>query len=65
MPITISERDRGRAVSTVTLAFALDPVIRWLYQDTADYLTYWPRFVEAYGGAEPVKPSETLGSRNY
>jgi ribosomal protein S18 acetylase RimI-like enzyme len=50
MPTTISERDRSRAVSTITLAFVLDPVVRWLYQDAADYLTYWPRFVEAYGG---------------
>jgi GNAT superfamily N-acetyltransferase len=50
MPIIISERDRGRAVSTITLAFALDPVVRWIYQDTDDYLKHWPGFVEAYGG---------------
>ena len=50
MVITISERQRNRAVSTITLAFALDPVARWIYQDTDDYLKHWPRFVEAYGG---------------
>jgi GNAT superfamily N-acetyltransferase len=50
MVITILERQRDRAVSTITLAFALDPVIRWIYQDTDDYLKHWPRFVEAYGG---------------
>ena len=50
MTIPISEHDRDRAIATITLAFAVDPVIRWLYQDTADYLTYWPKFVEAYGG---------------
>jgi len=50
MTITISERDRGRAIATITLAFALDPVIRWIYPDTGDYLRHWPRFIEAYGG---------------
>lgn len=50
MIITIPESERRRAVSTITLAFALDPVIRWIYQDTDDYLAYWPRFVNAYGG---------------
>jgi GNAT superfamily N-acetyltransferase len=50
MPITISAHDRGRAISTITLAFAFDPVARWLFQDADDYLSLWPRFVEAYGG---------------
>jgi len=50
MTITISERDRGRAIATITLAFAIDPVIRWIYADTGDYLTHWPSFIEAYGG---------------
>jgi len=48
--ITISERGRSRAIATITLAFALDPVIRWIYPDTSDYLRHWPRFIEAYGG---------------
>ena len=51
MPITISEHDRGRALSTIILAFALDPVIRCIYPDAVEYLTHWPRFAEAYGGA--------------
>lgn len=50
MPIAISAHDRGRAISTITLAFASDPVVRWLFQDTEAYLTLWPVFVEAYGG---------------
>lgn len=50
MIIPISEHDRNRAISTITLAFAFDPVIRWIYRDTVAYLTYWPRFAEAYGG---------------
>ena len=50
MTITISEPDRDRAIATLTLAFALDPVIRWIYRDSSDYLRHWPRFIEAYGG---------------
>ena len=50
MTTTISEPGRGRAIATLTLAFALDPVIRWIYQDAGDYLKHWPRFIEAYGG---------------
>jgi GNAT superfamily N-acetyltransferase len=50
MTLTISERDRGRAIATITLAFAAVPVVRWILRETVDYLTHWPRFIEAYGG---------------
>ena len=50
MSITISARDRSRAISTIIMAFAADPVIRWLFPEPDDYLRFWPRFAEAYGG---------------
>lgn len=32
------------------LAFANDPVMRWLYPDSHQYLTHFPDFVKAFGG---------------
>ena len=49
-PVEIMESDRNRAVATLTLAFAGDPVGRWAYPAAQQYLTYWPRFIEAFGG---------------
>lgn len=43
--------DEARAISTITVAFASDPVVRWLFPDAHQYLTYWPRFVRAFAGA--------------
>jgi len=42
--------ERHRAVSTLTLAFASDPVVRWVWQDPHRYAAYWPRFIEAFAG---------------
>jgi GNAT superfamily N-acetyltransferase len=39
-----------RAVSTLALAFAADPLMRWFWPDPHKYVTYWPRFVGAHGG---------------
>ena len=38
------------ATSVVTLAFASDPVARWMYPDPAQYLEYFPRFIKAFAG---------------
>jgi len=46
----IEARDRERAVATLTLAFAADPVTRWAWPDARVYSLYWPRMVEAFGG---------------
>lgn len=32
------------------LAFSNDPAIRWMYPDPYQYLTYFPQFVQAFGG---------------
>jgi GNAT superfamily N-acetyltransferase len=42
--------DRQRGVACLTLAFACDPVMRWAWADADRYVTYWPRFAEAFGG---------------
>jgi GNAT superfamily N-acetyltransferase len=46
----IQAANRQRAVASLTLAFAGDPVMRWAWPDTYRYATYWPRFAEAFGG---------------
>lgn len=47
---TISETDKQRAVATQTMAFAADPVVRWIWHDTDQYLTHFPEFVRVFGG---------------
>jgi GNAT superfamily N-acetyltransferase len=46
----IGAADRQRAVATLTLAFAVDPVTRWAWPDPQVYSVFWPRMVEAFGG---------------
>ena len=42
--------DRAGIVSVLTLAFADDPACRRLYPNPAQYLRFFPEFVELYGG---------------
>jgi GNAT superfamily N-acetyltransferase len=42
--------DRQRATSTLMLAFASDPVVRWVLQDPHVYAAYWPRIIDAFAG---------------
>lgn len=40
-----------QAIATLTTAFANDPVVRWVFPEAQSYVTYWPPFVKAFGGA--------------
>lgn len=46
----IPPAERDLAISTLTLAFASDPVARWVFPDSQVYLTLFPRIVEAFAG---------------
>jgi ribosomal protein S18 acetylase RimI-like enzyme len=46
----VAEADKARTFDTLTLAFAADPVERWLYPDPQQYLTSFPRFLGAFAG---------------
>lgn len=46
-----SRRDAPALYDTLTLAFAADPPVRWLYPEPRQYLHFFPAFVEAFGGA--------------
>jgi GNAT superfamily N-acetyltransferase len=41
---------QDRAFATLVSAFTDDPVERWLYPETHDYLTHFPEFLAAFGG---------------
>ena len=42
--------EQRQVVGTMVLAFARDPVTRWVWRDPHEYLTRFPPFVEAFGG---------------
>src|SRR5262245_22537449 len=47
---TAKAEDRHGIVGANVLAFACDPVTRWMYPDPHQYLTHFPEFVRAFGG---------------
>jgi ribosomal protein S18 acetylase RimI-like enzyme len=47
---TVDASDDARIVDVVVLAFADDPVWRWLWPDAHQYLTSTPPFIRAFGG---------------
>jgi ribosomal protein S18 acetylase RimI-like enzyme len=46
----VSEGDQANAIATLVSAFTDDPVERWLFPETQEYLTHFPEFVAAFGG---------------
>jgi hypothetical protein len=38
-------------LDTLTLAFAADPAVRWMYPDRQQYLRSFPAFAYAFGGS--------------
>jgi ribosomal protein S18 acetylase RimI-like enzyme len=54
-PVTPDEVDR--AVDTVVLAFASDPVARWNWPEPHQYLTNMPSLVRAFGGGAFTRSS--------
>jgi len=46
----VDESGRASVFATLVLAFAADPVERWLYPEPEQYLADFPRFLAAFGG---------------
>ena len=42
--------ERQRALDTLALAFAADPLIRWFYPEAGQYLTHFGEFAQAFAG---------------
>lgn len=48
------------ATGVITLAFATDPVARWMYPDPDQYLEHFPEFVRAFAGKSFVNGTAYL-----
>jgi ribosomal protein S18 acetylase RimI-like enzyme len=46
----VGSKDQAKAIATLVSAFISDPVERWLFPRSSDYLTHFPAFVAAFGG---------------
>ncbi len=46
----VSDGDQARVYATLVSAFMDDPVERWLYPESQQYLTHFPEFLAAFGG---------------
>lgn len=44
----VTSDQKQRTSDTLVLAFAGDPLMRWLYPDPHDYVRYYPKFLEAF-----------------
>jgi ribosomal protein S18 acetylase RimI-like enzyme len=49
-PSPVAADEQGQALATIVTAFADDPVERWLFPQTEQYLQYFPLFVAAFAG---------------
>jgi ribosomal protein S18 acetylase RimI-like enzyme len=47
----VPETERASAIATLVVAFAADPIFRWLWPEPGEYLTHFPALAEAFGGA--------------
>jgi ribosomal protein S18 acetylase RimI-like enzyme len=48
--VPVHESERARALDTLVVAFAADPVERWLYPAAHEYLEHFPAFLSAFAG---------------
>src|SRR5262245_63060818 len=46
----VPKGDEDAAVGTIVLAFAVDPVARWTWPRSHEYLDAMPKLVRAFGG---------------
>ena len=46
----VGESGQAAVFATLVLAFAADPVERWLYPEPQQYLSHFPKFLAAFGG---------------
>ena len=47
---TVAPADIERAVAVIVLAFSADPVARWAYPNSRQYVALFPDLVRAFGG---------------
>jgi ribosomal protein S18 acetylase RimI-like enzyme len=47
---TVTKDDAERIVDALVLAFSTDPAMRWMYPNSHQYLTYFPKLVRTFAG---------------
>lgn len=47
---TVTVSDEADVIATEVLTFCTDPIMRWMYPEAHQYLTYFPQFVRTFGG---------------
>ncbi|NJL49909.1 MAG: GNAT family N-acetyltransferase [Leptolyngbyaceae cyanobacterium SM2_5_2] len=47
---TATPNDQKYLTAALMLAFSDDPIMRWMYPDSHQYLTYFPEFIRTFGG---------------
>lgn len=50
-PRTMTPDDEAPAIDVVVLAFVADPMTRWVWPQSHQYLAAMPKFIRAFGGA--------------
>jgi ribosomal protein S18 acetylase RimI-like enzyme len=48
---SVKATDQNNAISAIVQAFSTDPVARWMYPDSQQYVEYFPKFIKAFAGA--------------
>ena len=48
---TISVAETDKVLATLTVAFAADPMVRWMYPEADVYLHVYPKFLKAFCGS--------------
>lgn len=48
--VQAQESERERCIAAQVVAFAADPLLRWMLPDPARYLAFFPRVLRHYGG---------------
>jgi len=48
--VQVAPTDEDRALALQSMAFAADPVMRWLFPDPKEYLASFPGFARVFGG---------------
>lgn len=56
-----SKEEIDSAMSALTLAFACDPVMRWMYPSADDYLRHYRPLMEIFGGASLTAKTAWIG----
>ena len=44
----IESADKAHAIAALTMAFANDPAVRWLFPEARQYLRHFPNFARAF-----------------